>query len=282
MKTKTALLLLLLAMLLPAFGAQAAGLPSTVGTESGFMVRFDGDTATRAHAMHLEAGDSLTLSVILQGGDIHITVRPDGGTSLYDSSDVPAPGFTIDIGQSGLYRLTVDGTDAVGSVWMQRTLKSEQQPGGMPIPREYRQSDLGYALEYETDSFRVESVNEDTQPDTMPTDIYIATGDGAQDAQAMLIVTQLRGSHDEQADLYALTSKAYGDGEVQEQLPTVIDGRAARHFRYESGDGKVVREVLFVEAGESVSLSIQANYSAETKEIGKKMEDMIQSIVFLY
>ncbi len=279
---RTLILLLLAGLVLIAQAACAAGMPSTVGTESGFMVSFTGESATRTHAIHLESGDSLTLSVVRGGGDIRVIIRPDGGAPLYDSNEVPEPGFAIAIAESGLYRLTAEGTDAVGSVWISRTLKSERQAEGMPMPREFRQSDLGYAIEYETSSFFVESTGEETQTDTMPTDVYTAIRQGTGAAQAMLIITRLSGDYSEQADTFALAMGTNGNGETEELPQTMIDGRSARHFYYESSDGKNIQETLFVEAGEGILLNITAVYSDDTKEIGKKMANMVQSMVFLY
>lgn len=66
--------------------------------------------------MALESGSVLKLTVFQEEGSVDITVGIEGGITIYEGHGLTDMTFTLNVNQSGTYRITVVGHNAKGNV----------------------------------------------------------------------------------------------------------------------------------------------------------------------
>lgn len=255
-------MILIVPLLLCLVAGTALAEPSTIASDTGFGMTFEDLNDAQAHVLELEQGDALSLSVILSGGSLNIRILQEGGDVLYDSSSIPTPGTSVEIPETGLYRVTISGISAYGSALIRRVPASVLETIDNRTRYERVQSALGYNMQYEPDTFTFTERGE-AERDTF------TSGDST------LTVDRVDDNYHTVADQYAELNP-----DAEENLPTVIDYRAARQFKMESG--KTVEAVTIIEAGRDATFVVTAIYPSEEAGMSQKMQNMVTNMTFVY
>lgn len=268
MKKKLACVLALV-LVLAATAALAQGSPNlnVFRSENGFSMNCVGYTGMEAGVMSLKAGDMFYVSNVITSGEIKTSVRENAGDVLFEASEAVKPGTTITIPKDGIYRFSVEATDATGSVVYQRTTQTETSGNTMPIQRARVSSVLGYSIEYDTDYFTYLQ-----DADTFLT----ANTDDHPEASLML------GKDARPAALIVDELAALEGAEVL--TPVVIDWRVANLVRVQNGTGDsgTVTYVAVIETSETTSFVATGTYFASDEAgAGEKIQNMILSLSFL-
>ncbi|MGI6701247.1 MAG: hypothetical protein ACOX3U_02100 [Christensenellales bacterium] len=85
-------------------------------TEQAYTAVFEAATATKTHGLNLRAGDSLSVAVSLDGGDIRLSIADPSGVEIYAGNALVTTSFTIDVHSDGVYTVTLTLKKASGQV----------------------------------------------------------------------------------------------------------------------------------------------------------------------
>lgn len=258
--------LLCLALLLGACTASAH--TSVLRRDDGLSMTLDNLSGVEAHALVLQEGDALFISSHLSGGEVDILIRMDRGETLYEGDGTMAPGQTLAVPATGIYRITVTGKAATGSLWIGVTSAQSEDGVAMPHTIARTQSALGYSLEYDMDYFTLE-----TSEDGL-IDYYTHKSDDTA-AVLELSVTRVQGTLD------GLAADLLREAGMTELEPQIIDWRPARILHLLEKDG-VLQDYTLVETAQDEALLIVSTYFAGAEGAAEKMQNMIQSIGFTY
>lgn len=269
MKTKRYAACALALCLLMAAGLASAN-TSVLRTDDSLSMSLDGLSGTEAHVLVLAADDILTLSTHITAGEIEVLIRKDIGDTLYQGAGGEgAPAF-IRVGEAGIYRISVTGKAATGSLWL-GVNKAQNRTDSALSMLVRAQSDLGYGLTYDPVSFDM-TTSEDGLTDTFT----LNQADGAEDAPITLAISREAGS------LADLTGALLAEPGARELASQVIDWRAARVvLRQESAEnGGKIQQYTLIETAEDEVLMLICTYFAGAEGAAEKMENMIQTISF--
>lgn len=90
---------------------------SRTGNDSQFVMEYKMFNTTDEQSLFLEAGDMIRAEVIVDSGKLAIKIQKDGDAPIYESDNtVDSENFDIEIQESGIYKITVTGEKAKGSV----------------------------------------------------------------------------------------------------------------------------------------------------------------------
>ncbi len=276
MKRRIGSLLIALLILVSAVsaGALAAGnMPNVLRQDGLFTMQFDSLTGAEAHAMQLKTGDQLSVISACEAGTLTVVIKRDSGDVIFTVDGTAAPGTFVDIPADGVYRIMVEGKGARGNVRIERNMVISEGKE-MPHRLEYIKGSLGYQIEYDVDTYRYEardagdfffSLGGDANPDLLyGTYVWIGRYEGSLDAQVQTLLAE--------------------PGAV-EQPATIIDYRAARTVRHQTGetpDSKVILSTL-VEAGQDLIFVVTATYNlADEATVGTQFQAMVDSLRFDY
>lgn len=273
---KLTVLVLALALFLSAGTAFADN--SVLRQDDSFQLAFDNLNRAEGHVMALSKGDEFYLSETITGGSVHVLVRMEGGRVLYDSNEIPPVGYTITIPEDGVYRFSVTGENASGIVWISQRSKLADDASAMPETLQYAQSDLGYAIQYDTATFAFAkgvANGNDSGTDVLQN----ASGD------AVITVSRIPAHYNDTVQqLMDQAAIQPGLGALTEKLPAVINFRAARVLeRIGAGDRAGITEHITVfDAGENETLVVRVNYPTNEAGVGQKMQNMVENMIFTY
>lgn len=262
---------LALALVLTLSGAVALANMNVLRTERNFSMNFADLDGAEMHAMALQEGDELYISTIITGGTLSLVIRENAGDILYMTDTEPPPGFTVEIPETGIYRFTVTGQHASGSVWINLKTATDPSGGMYPFERERIRSVLGYTLEYDPSLFEYthgEDVDRyfirSEQLDGMP--------------EISMLVSRWEGGLNELAD------QLLAEDGMQELSPSIVDWRAARTIRHQPGSefGSPVKDYTLIELSETEILHIVRTYFVGVEDAAQRMQNMIDSIQFVY
>lgn len=89
-----------------------------VGANSYFMT-FYPLNGSESEDFELKSGDSVDVRVVRNGGRVGLEIRRVDGEPAYVGSDVPTGTFSVRVPEDGVYRFTILGEDADGSVLLE-------------------------------------------------------------------------------------------------------------------------------------------------------------------
>ncbi|MBC5582174.1 hypothetical protein H8S23_11710 [Anaerofilum sp. BX8] len=118
------------AVLLLAVSLAACGEPdfdgSRLGNDSQLVMKYKVFNGTDSQQLKLEKGDLLEIQLVNSGeGVLRATVQKDEETPIFEQDDVSIDRTTLEIGESGVYTVTVTGERARGSVSFIKKEKAE-------------------------------------------------------------------------------------------------------------------------------------------------------------
>lgn len=264
---------ILIALVMVASLGVASASTNVFRTDTSFSINFDDLNTTEAHAMALKKGDELYLSSILRGGNLSILIRKDGGETLFEGSQEPEAGYTVEIPEDGIYRFTVTGINASGSVMI--SMKSATTESESPLLFENRQqiySTHGYTIAYDPDYFVFLSEEN--------ADLFYARSERLGNPLDVSMSMQRV-----EASLDAMAQQLLAMDGVEELSPSIVNFRAARNFGTPAagaGYDETVTLVTVVECGENEVFVITSTYFTGAEGASERMQNMINSIQFLY
>ncbi len=89
---------------------------SRTGNESQLIMDYEVLNMTESQILELETGDTVEFVIVSEGGKVDITLQKDGESPVYEGVDVPTRSFSVNISESGSYKVTVTGKNAKGNV----------------------------------------------------------------------------------------------------------------------------------------------------------------------
>lgn len=262
---------LLLCFCLTTIAGFALADASVLRREGQFSVHFTNDTVSETHAMALRQGDRLEIQAFLTDGSAIVTVKHNNGEILYSGIGDDAPGFSLAIPSTEIYRITIAGDNAVGSVRVYAPeAREESDSGDPPFRLERIVSDMGYMIEYDPDFFTY------GQSHTREREIFTADTEENM-PEAFVWVAR------EPLSLEAAVDETLAMEGFVELEPSMVDFHAARTLRHQQGsapDSLIIRYTL-VEMGESEVFYLVASYYVAVEEnFVAKVDRMVESLRF--
>jgi hypothetical protein len=89
---------------------------SRTGNDSQLIMDYKIFNTTEEQFLTLEQGDTLDVQVVSNSGKLDIAVGIEEETPIYTGEDVPTSSFKLEISQEGIYKVSVIGHKAKGSV----------------------------------------------------------------------------------------------------------------------------------------------------------------------
>ena len=90
---------------------------SRIGNDSEFIVEYKILNKTDSQSLKIQSGDTIIAEIIVNGGTLAIKIQKDGEPPIYEQSVISSSGkFDLTVDESGIYTVTVSGTNAKGSV----------------------------------------------------------------------------------------------------------------------------------------------------------------------
>lgn len=86
------------------------------GNESQLIMDYEILNKTDYQVLELEKGDTVDFVIVSERGKVDITLQKDGESPIYQGKDVPTSTFSVEIFESGSYKVTVTGKNAKGNV----------------------------------------------------------------------------------------------------------------------------------------------------------------------
>lgn len=264
-------LAMMLALLMMISGASALANTNVLRTDHSFSMNFTDLDGAEMHAMALNEGDALYISTIITGGTLSLVIRENSGNILYMSDASPEPGFTVEIPETGLYRFTVTGEHASGSVWISMKTAGDLSSGTYPFERERIRSNLGYSLEYDPSLFEYTNSEE--------TDLFIVR---SQKLSGMPDISLMISRRD--GALNDVATQLLAEEGMVELAPTIVDWRAARTIQHQTGTefGSQIKEYTLIELSDTQVMYIVKTYFVGVEDAAERMQNMISSIQFVY
>ncbi len=271
MKRRILFLALVMTLIL---GSAALADNSVLRQDGVFAMQFDSFSGVEAHAMRLKKGDTLAITGVCQSGDLEIVIKKDSGEVVFTSTGSPTPATFLEIYTDGVYRITATGQNARGSIQISVGIGMYQTPSEAPQRIERIQGSLGYVIEYNPDVFTYDIKDAG--------DFFIARedfGNPQENYRTYLWIGRYEGTLDDTVE------KLLQEPGAQEQPATIIDYRAARIVRFQTGsapDASVVTYTI-VEAGQNFLFTVTSTYPlGREAEIKPLVEAMLASLQFQY
>ena len=107
-------LIMALALSLVACGTDFDG--SRIGNDSEFIMEYKMLNTTDSQDLNLEAGDKIKANIVVDSGDVAVKIEKDGEPVYEGEGLVSYNEFTVTAEESGIYKVTVTGKKAKGSV----------------------------------------------------------------------------------------------------------------------------------------------------------------------
>jgi hypothetical protein len=89
---------------------------SCTGNDEQFVVDYSVLNCTKTHEIKLEKGATINVIVESKSGRVDILVVDENGEEIYKGDNASSGKFLIDILKTGLYKFSVTGSNAKGSV----------------------------------------------------------------------------------------------------------------------------------------------------------------------
>ncbi len=93
-----------------------------------FVLDFRVLNTSEYHNFELAEGDEIEVEIVLESGDISVTVQKGKDDLVYDGAEPLSGTFRIGIAEGGNYRVTVTGKQAEGSAEF-HVIRSERKEG---------------------------------------------------------------------------------------------------------------------------------------------------------
>lgn len=89
---------------------------SRTGNDDRLIMSYSILNTTETQHLDLEAGDVLDVEVTSDAGSVSLMVQKQGSDPVYEEENLPTGSFQIEIEEAGIYRATVTGDHAQGSI----------------------------------------------------------------------------------------------------------------------------------------------------------------------
>lgn len=89
---------------------------SRTGNENQLIMDYEVLNMTESQILELKNGDTVDFVIVSERGKVDITLQKDGESPVYQGVDVPTSTFSVEISESGSYKVTVTGKNAKGNV----------------------------------------------------------------------------------------------------------------------------------------------------------------------
>lgn len=89
---------------------------SRTGNDSQLIMDYEVLNMTESQVLELETGDTVDFAIVSKRGKVDIVLQKDGENPVYQGVDVPTSTFSVEISESGSYKVTVTGKNAKGNV----------------------------------------------------------------------------------------------------------------------------------------------------------------------
>lgn len=89
---------------------------SRTGNESQLIMDYKVLNKEDYQILELENGDIVDFKIVSESGKVDIVLQKDGETPVYKGVDIPTSSFSVDISESGKYKVSVTGKNAKGNV----------------------------------------------------------------------------------------------------------------------------------------------------------------------
>ncbi len=101
-----------------------------VSNEDAFYMDYSAFNRQEYADMELASGDALRVSIAQMSGTVDLTIGVDGKDPVYEGNGLTVADFTVNISESGTYRITVTGHRAAGNVNFQKKHSDQPQKSG--------------------------------------------------------------------------------------------------------------------------------------------------------
>lgn len=98
--------------------------------EDGFSMDYSAFNRQECAELSCVAGDALRVSIAQTSGTVDLTIGVDGKEPVYEGNGLTAADFTVNLSEDGIYRITVTGHHAEGSVSFQKKHSDQSQKSG--------------------------------------------------------------------------------------------------------------------------------------------------------
>ena len=78
-------------------------------------------TGTDTHTLELQKGDVLQIHFAVEKGSLRLTLTAPDGSELYAGNGTEAADFTVNIPADGVYAISVEGRQAAGTLYIQKS-----------------------------------------------------------------------------------------------------------------------------------------------------------------
>ena len=262
---------LLLALFLTLFSCTALAHTSAIRQDGQFALQFSDFSSTETHAMQLKKDDILDILASCEQGRLSVTVKYENGAVLYYGADAVPASAAGPIPRDGIYRISVTGERATGSVIVSRNMITRVEPQENAALYARQQGSFGYHLAYEQGLFAFEPIYGADRFYTLP-----AAGGLA---PAELVLSRVPASLDAAA-LSLLTADGASEGPA-----SMINWHAARTVRVVTGEDPLSPVIVhtLIELNNGELLTCQARYALGDEEtLGTKLLQMVESLQFFY
>lgn len=96
--------------------------------ENKFILEFRSLNTSKYHTFELAAGDEIEAEIVLESGDVYVSVQKGKDAPVYEGAKPPSGTFRIRITDGGAYRITVTGNGAKGSTQF-HVIRTERKEG---------------------------------------------------------------------------------------------------------------------------------------------------------
>lgn len=100
---------------------------SRTGNDNQFVMEYKIFNTTDEQSLFLEAGDMIRAEIIVDSGKLAIKIQKDSDAPIYESNNtVASENFDVEIPESGIYKITVTGEKAKGSVSFKKAASEKE------------------------------------------------------------------------------------------------------------------------------------------------------------
>ncbi len=89
---------------------------SRTGNESQLIMEYKVLNKEDYQILELENGDTVDFKIVSESGKVDIILQKDGEKPVYKGVDIPTSSFSVDISESGKYKVSVIGKNAKGNI----------------------------------------------------------------------------------------------------------------------------------------------------------------------
>ena len=116
-----AFLLLVLAgiAVFPSCSNQGSFTGSRVKNPDAYLLDIEKMNGTDLHTLELREGDVLQIQFETEKGDLYMEIKAPDGTTIYRGNGKETTAFTVNIRESGVYKIVVEARHAKGTIHVQ-------------------------------------------------------------------------------------------------------------------------------------------------------------------